>query len=78
MKTLFAGMLPLFISPAVYDQRHNAASANLARARREAREHGEERRKAIHDKVREIERRRAEQAVEASRQRASDVTASNA
>lgn len=60
----------------MYDQRHQAASANLARARSEAKLYAAERRKAIHDQVAEIERRRAEKAVEQARDLTRTVDAS--
>ncbi|KAH9832469.1 uncharacterized protein C8Q71DRAFT_776495 [Rhodofomes roseus] len=44
---------PSFFGPSIADQRHHGAAASLARARREAQEVGDERRKQIRRRVRE-------------------------
>jgi len=50
-------LLPAFVwSPVEYERRHEEASENLARARREAREFGLQRRDEIKERVREFRR----------------------
>jgi len=50
-------LLPAFVwSPVEYERRHEEASENLARARREAREFGMQRREEIRERVREFRR----------------------
>ncbi|THH19139.1 hypothetical protein EW146_g1974 [Bondarzewia mesenterica] len=56
---LVVGLAPAFLQFSLTDSRHLSASRNLAQARRDAREFGEERRREIHRRVEEFKERRA-------------------
>jgi len=49
---LALGLVPVALIPQQIDQKHLIAANNLAQARREAREHGDERRRQIRRRVR--------------------------